>query len=118
MFHLLPLSLALAPGFGTAPRGHQPGKTAARANVRIDGTWEGLFRTDEPNASGSSDTRMERHAWQLVQVGPEVKGFYVVELTMVSGDGRPFLCSHTNRFTTLLRYELSGRTDGDGVDLR
>jgi hypothetical protein len=41
----------------------------------------------------------------------------VVELTMISGDGRPYLCSQEPRFSTLLRFEVRGRANSSGVDL-
>jgi hypothetical protein len=69
------------------------------------------------DGTGAGDTRIERQAWRLDQQGDTVSGFYVVELTMISGDGRPYLCSREPRFSTLLKFDVRGRVAGDGVDL-
>jgi hypothetical protein len=65
----------------------------------------------------AGDTRIERQAWRLNQTGSDVSGFYVVELTMISGDGRPYLCSHEPRFSTLLKFDVRGRAGRDGIEL-
>jgi hypothetical protein len=83
----------------------------------LSGVWEGLFRSTLRDGSGSGDTRVERQAWRLTQTGDEVAGFYVVELTMVSGDGRPYLCSREPRFTTLLRFDVRGRMGKTGIEI-
>ena len=36
---------------------------------------------------------------------------------MVSGDGRPYLCSREPRFSTLLRFEVRGRADSAGIEI-
>jgi hypothetical protein len=113
------LALAAAGLMGCAStRGKQanPEKPAA---TTLSGTWEGLSRSvvsdGGPHATAPGDTRIERHAWQLEQRGDRVVGFYVVELTMVSGDGRPYVCSRSPEFTTLLRFDLRGMVAPGGA---
>src|SRR6185436_1434945 len=93
----------------------------ARANSDVQpvvaGVWEGSSQSTLNEGVGAGDTRIERQAWRLNQKGGEVSGFYVVELTMISGDGRPYLCSREPRFSTLLRFDVRGRVLGDVVDL-
>jgi hypothetical protein len=83
----------------------------------VAGVWDGVFQSTLGDGAGSGDTRIERQAWRLTQTGQQVSGFYVVELTMISGDGRPYLCSHEPRFSTLLRFEVRGRVSGDHIEL-
>jgi hypothetical protein len=87
------------------------------ARQPLTGVWEGLFRSTLRDGSGAGDTRIERQAWRLAQKGGDITGFYVVELTMLSGDGRPYLCSREPRFTTLLRFEVRGRAGKTGLEL-
>jgi hypothetical protein len=83
----------------------------------VAGVWEGVFQSTLKEGVGAGDTRIERQAWRLTQNGAAVTGFYVVELTMISGDGRPYLCSREPRFSTLLRFDVRGRVASDGIDL-
>jgi hypothetical protein len=83
----------------------------------LTGVWEGVFKQTLGDGTGAGDTRIERQAWRLAQAGETVSGFYVVELTVISGDGRPFLCNRQPRFSTLLRFDVRGRVGKDGVDI-
>jgi hypothetical protein len=84
----------------------------------LAGDWEGVSRSTEGEGMAAGDTRIERQAWRLTQdERGKVRGYYVVELTMVSGDGRPYLCSRAPRFSTLLRFEVRGRVDGGLIEL-
>jgi hypothetical protein len=83
----------------------------------VDGIWEGIFQSTLQEGPAAGDTRIERQAWRLTQTGSAVSGFYVVELTMVSGDGRPYLCSHEPRFSTLLKFDVRGRVGHDAIEL-
>jgi len=85
--------------------------------VVVAGVWEGMAQSTLPDATGPCDTRIERQAWRLDQKGNTVTGFYVVELTMISGDGRPYLCSREPRFSTLLKFDVRGKVAGDAVEL-
>ncbi len=82
------------------------------------GIWEGFFRSTLDDGTGAGDTRIERQAWRLTQTGGAIAGFYVVELTMISGDGRAYMCSREPRFSTLLRFEVRGRVDKDQIELQ
>lgn len=81
----------------------------------LAGVWEGVFQVAVVGDSGPPDSRIERHVWRLDQRGKAVTGSYLVELTMISGDGRPFACSGEPTFSTLTRLELRGRADLRGV---
>jgi len=110
----------LLAGAGSGCAGVGLGRTGKLMPVpAVEGVWEGFFqdKIDEGSGAGSNDVRMERQAWRLRQEGESITGFYVVELTMISGDGRPYLCSQEPRFSTLLRFEVRGHAQSDGVEL-
>jgi hypothetical protein len=102
-------------GLGCAAGG--AGRKARGPTPVVEGVWEGFAQDTIAEGVGAGDTRMERQAWHLRQKGAELSGFYVVELTMVSGDGRPYLCSREPRFSTLLRFEVRGRAGSDGIEI-
>jgi hypothetical protein len=83
----------------------------------IDGIWEGFSQGTVADGLGAGDTRIERQAWRLRQNGNTISGFYVVELTMISGDGRPYLCSREPKFSTLLRFEVRGQASSSGLEI-
>jgi hypothetical protein len=83
----------------------------------VSGVWEGAFQSTVSEGAAAGDTRIERQAWRLNQRGDDVAGYYVVELTMISGDGRPYLCSREPRFSTLLKFDVRGRVKGDAIEL-
>jgi hypothetical protein len=83
----------------------------------IAGIWEGFSQDKIADGLGAGDTRVERQAWHLRQNGAAVSGFYVAELTMLSGDGRPYLCSREPRFSTLLRFDVRGRVGKTGIEI-
>lgn len=83
----------------------------------LAGIWEGFSQDKIADGLGAGDTRVERQAWHLRQSGSAVHGFYVAELTMLSGDGRPYLCSREPRFSTLLRFEVRGRVGAKGIEI-
>ncbi len=114
---LAALALSLG-GLGCARIASRPGPALAEAPVpSVSGIWEGLFRSTLAEGVGTGDTRIERQAWRLSQTGTEISGFYVVDLTMVSADGRAYLCSRTPQFSTLLRFDLRGRVVGGVVEI-
>ena len=89
---------------------------AASADLpAVDGIWEGLSQDTLSDGVGAGDTRIERQAWELRQTGRTITGYLVTELTMVSGDGRPYLCSHEPRFSTLIRFEIRGVVGPQGL---
>ena len=83
----------------------------------LAGIWEGFSQDKIADGLGAGDTRVERQAWHLRQSGGAIHGFYVAELTMLSGDGRPYLCSREPRFSTLLRFEVRGRVGASGIEI-
>jgi hypothetical protein len=86
-----------------------------RGNPVLAGVWEGQSESTLGEGPGAGDKRIEKQAWRLTQKGVEVSGFYVVELTMISGDGRPYLCSREPRFSTILRFDVKGRVTPAGI---
>jgi hypothetical protein len=111
----LALFALCAAGAACAGAKAKPDLPASRPRPVVAGTWQGVFQATVREGAGAGDTRIERQAWRLNQVGDAVDGFYVVELTMISGDGRPYLCSREPRFSTLLRFDVRGRIDPEGV---
>jgi hypothetical protein len=114
-FRSLLVPLLAVFGLGCAAGG--AGRKAGGPTPVVEGVWEGFAQDTIGEGVGAGDTRMERQAWHLRQKGAELSGFYVVELTMVSGDGRPYLCSREPRFSTLLRFEVRGRADSGGIEI-
>lgn len=85
----------------------------AAAEGDVTGTWEGAFDRDMSNDHGPPDREIERHTWRLQQVGARVRGVLFVELTRISRDGRPFVCSGRSQLTAWLTSEVSGHRQGD-----
>jgi hypothetical protein len=102
---------------GTTSCASFSGLRSTPATTKLDGVWEGFARGTIPEGLGAGDTRIERQSWHLRQEGARVRGFYVVELTMISGDGRPYVCSREPRFRTLLRFEVEGQVGQSGIEL-
>ena len=99
----------LAPSCATFGTGAPP--------ANLEGVWEGFAQGTISDGLGAGDTRIERQAWHLRQQGPRVTGYYLVELTMISGDGRPYACSRAPQFQTLLRFEVEGQVGPAGIEL-
>jgi hypothetical protein len=95
----------------------QRGGAGLLGGQALEGVWEGQFRSTLSQGFGAGDTRIERQAWRLSQSGDQLTGFYVVELTMISGDGRPYLCSREPRFSTLLRFDVRGKVSRGGIEI-
>jgi hypothetical protein len=113
---LLTLAAVATVSSGCAGLRARSGRGNARLPV-IAGIWEGFSQDKIADGLGAGDTRVERQAWHLRQNGAAVFGFYVAELTMLSGDGRPYLCSREPRFSTLLRFEVRGRVASSGIEI-
>lgn len=109
----LALVAALVAGAGcaTAP------SSGLSAVPLVSGLWEGVSRSTISEGQSAGDTRIERQAWRLDQRGLIITGFYVVELTMISGDGRPYVCNQETRFTALVRIDVRGRIGKSGIEL-
>ncbi|HEY0708061.1 MAG TPA: hypothetical protein VGG33_14755 [Polyangia bacterium] len=79
--------------------------------------WEGFAQGTIAEGLGAGDTRIERQSWHLRQDGAHVSGYYLIQLTMISGDGRPYVCSRKPQFQTVLRYEVRGEVHDAGIDI-
>jgi hypothetical protein len=108
---LAALVLLAAPACATFP-GLRSGPSA-----NLDGVWEGYAQGTINEGLGAGDTRIERQAWHLRQDGDRVSGYYLVELTMISGDGRPYACSREPQFQTVLRFQIEGAVRDSGIEL-
>jgi hypothetical protein len=114
---LLAATVALAAfGSGCAGIRSRTGRASHQVPV-LAGIWEGFTQDKIADGLGAGDTRVERQAWHLRQTGAAIHGFYVAELTMLSGDGRPYLCSREPRFSTLLKFEVRGRVASSGIEI-
>lgn len=113
------LSLGLVTLVSCATSGPNRSRRAGEGDLpNVAGLWEGFVRETIGDGVATGDVSVERQAWSLEQRGGEIKGFYVAELTMVSGDGRPYLCSREPRFQTLLRFEVVGAIQNGAVELQ
>jgi hypothetical protein len=76
--------------------------------ANVAGVWEGVSQSTMGAGTTAGDTRIERQAWRLVQDGSMISGAYVTELTLLSGDGRPYLCTGSPKVQVLVRVEVRG----------
>lgn len=115
----LPLGALAVIGPGCASSGLRPSKGALPAVGDVTGTWEGTSdRTLDADGPGPGDRETQRHIWRLRQVGDQVRGVVFVELTLESGDGRPYLCSGRTRLTAWLTSDVEGHREGSRLVLR
>ncbi|HVR62659.1 MAG TPA: hypothetical protein VMU50_12220, partial [Polyangia bacterium] len=99
--------------------GRRPGlATAASPAIVVSGIWDGFIRAVMSDGAGSGDTRIEKQEWHLSQTGETVSGYYIAAVTFVSGDGRPYVCNREPQFSTVQRYDVSGRVKGGAVELQ
>jgi hypothetical protein len=98
--------------------GHHPAtSTAAKAPSQVSGVWDGVNRSTIEAGMGAGDTRIEKQEWHLSQEGDAISGYYIAALTFVSGDGRPYVCSRQPQFSTVQRFDVSGRVRAGKVEL-
>jgi hypothetical protein len=112
--------IALAAAFGGAVGcgGHHPAtSTAAKAPSQLSGVWDGVNRSTIEAGMGAGDTRIEKQEWHLNQEGDAISGYYIAALTFVSGDGRPYVCSRQPQFSTVQRFDVSGRVRAGKVEI-
>jgi hypothetical protein len=93
------------------------GRDSDATALNVGGVWEGFAQGTIPNGLGAGDTRIERQSWHLRQEGARVSGYYLIQLTMISGDGRPYVCSRKPQFHTVMRYEVRGEIRAGSVDI-
>src|SRR5258708_1255506 len=99
--------------------GRKPGLASAGApGLAVTGVWDGFFRAVLSDGAGSGDMRIEKQEWHLSQAGDAVNGYYIAAVTFVSGDGRPYLCNREPQFSTVQRFDVSGRVKGGAVELQ
>ena len=81
----------------------------------VTGTWEGSFEREVASGGEAAlgDREIERHTWRLQQQGGQVRGVLFVELTLISRDGRPFVCSGRTQLTAWLTSEVLGHRQGN-----
>lgn len=116
-----PLGRLVVPLLLLSACGHQrPGTVRQVPPVGdVSGTWEGSFEQALTSTErGTPDRQVERHTWRLQQNGEQVRGVLFVEITLTSGDGRPYLCSGRTKLTAWLTSEVVGRRRGDHLELR
>jgi hypothetical protein len=100
-----------------ANRGPAPAAPSPPLAANLSGLWEGMSRTTSQDGTTAGDARVERQVWSLSQQGDAVAGFYVAELTMLSSDGRPYLCTRGPRLQVMVRIDVRGRTQANRADL-
>jgi hypothetical protein len=108
-------ALAITAG-GCAGR-HSSVKTANAVPVQVSGVWDGVNRTTIDAGLGAGDTRIEKQEWHLTQTGDAIAGYYIAALTFVSGDGRPYVCSRQPQFSTVQRFDVSGRVRSGALEI-
>lgn len=107
---------AIAFTAGCAGR-HSGAATAATAASQVAGVWDGVSRTTIDQGMGAGDTRIEKQEWHLTQKGDAIAGYYITALTFVSGDGRPYVCSRQPQFSTVQRFDVSGRVRAGAIEI-
>lgn len=113
-----PLLLVAVAASGSGCAGRLKPPTTAAAPVPISGVWDGVLRETITEGMGAGDTRIEKQEWHLAQSGPAISGYYVVAMTFVSGDGRPYVCSRQPRFSALIRFDVSGEVRAGIIELQ
>jgi hypothetical protein len=76
-----------------------------------------LTRNTVRDGAAAGDTRIERQIWKLAEIGETVSGVCIIELTMVSGDGRPYQCSQETQLQALVRIDVKGHRTSDGAQI-
>jgi hypothetical protein len=79
--------------------------------------WDGVNRATIDAGMGAGDTRIEKQEWHLTQQGEVIAGYYIAALTFVSGDGRPYVCSRQPQFSTVQRFDVSGRVHANAIEI-
>jgi hypothetical protein len=85
--------------------------------TQVSGVWDAVSRSTIDAGMGAGDTRIEKQEWHLSQQGDAIVGYYIAALTFVSGDGRPYVCSREPQFSTVQRFDVSGRVRADSVEI-
>jgi hypothetical protein len=109
-------ALAIAGG-GCAAHHPTLATVASLSPSQVSGVWDGVNRTTIDAGMGAGDTRIEKQEWHLTQSGEAIAGYYIAALTFVSGDGRPYVCSREPQFSTVERFDVSGRVRAGAIEI-
>jgi len=90
---------------------------ATPTNAVVAGVWDAVRHVKVTEGLGAGDTRDEKQEWHLEQRGLAISGYYLSTSTFTSGDGRPYLCSRQPTFSTVVRFDVSGKVRGNALDL-
>src|SRR4051812_40826493 len=86
----------------------------AKAADDTNGVWDWVYRSTDDQG----DMRVEQEEWHLTQRGATIEGYYDRAVTMMSVDERLFRCNQRLGFTKMTRVRISGKVDGERVQLR
>ena len=105
---------------GCATRPTPPAMVPVRTSppAEISGVWDATSRTTIGEGVGAGDTRIEKQEWHLTQAGALISGYYIADLTFVSGDGRPYVCSRRPQFSATQRFNVSGRVHDGQIEIQ
>jgi hypothetical protein len=92
--------------------------TAPVAQVKApddaNGVWDWVYRSTDDQG----DMRVEQEEWHLAQNGARIDGWYDRAVTLMSTDERLFRCNQKLGFTKMTRVRVSGKLEGERVQLR
>jgi hypothetical protein len=111
------LSLVAAAGCA-AHRGTPAASRVGASGPEISGVWDAVSHATIGDGVGAGDVRIEKQEWHLTQSGGAIRGYYITALTFVSGDGRPYVCSRQPQFSTLQRFEVTGRVREGSIEIQ
>jgi hypothetical protein len=81
---------------------------------RVTGVWTWHHRSRDPDG----DAKIENETWQLVQQGTRVRGYYLREVVVQSGDGRRFRCNGGHEYRNLAQFWVEGEVRGTELHLK
>src|SRR4051812_45462077 len=99
---------------------HRPAPANAGSAVpgpQVSGVWDAVTSGTIDEGVAAGDVKIEKQEWHLSQSGSAVTGYYIAALTFVSGDGRPYVCSRQPQFSTVQRFDVSGRVRSGSVEI-
>src|SRR4051812_5561760 len=99
---------------------HRPAPANAGSAVpgpQVSGVWDAVTSGTIDEGVAAGDVKIEKQEWHLSQSGSAVAGYYIAALTFVSGDGRPYVCSRQPQFSTVQRFDVSGRVRAGAIEI-
>ena len=111
--------VAVTVSLGCAPQPALRARTTmprvAQANpAEVSGVGDWIYRSTDDQG----DRRVEEEEWHLLQTGTRIEGWYDRAVTLMSTDERLFRCNQKLGFTKFTRVRVSGKLEGDHVQLR